>query len=168
MTMSKEKILILDQNRINWKLRRMAYQIWERNSDWDEIMLIGIEQAGVCLASALASVLREISPLRVKLTSMKINKRDPLQDLPELTEELNGKSVVLVDDVANSGRTLLYALKPILSYAPERIMIAVLVDRTHKAFPITPDIVGHSVSTTLQDHIEVVHDSDTIQAVYLM
>ncbi len=165
--MNKQKVLILDQQRINWKLRRMAYQIWERNSDRQELMLIGIEKAGVCLAAALAAILKEISPLVVRTVSLRVNKKQPLQDPPVFTEDLNGKSVVLVDDVANSGKTLLYALKPLLGYAPDRIMIAVLVDRTHKSFPITPDIVGHSVSTTLQDHIEVVHDEHTIQAVYL-
>lgn len=165
--MNKQKVLILDQQQINWKVRRMAYQIWERNSDREEVMLIGIEKAGVCLASVLAGILTEISPLRVRLISLKIKKKHPLEGLPAFQENLDGVSVVLVDDVANSGKTLLYALKPLLDYSPDRIMIAVLVDRTHKAFPITPDIVGHSVSTTLQDHIEVVHDENTIQAVYL-
>ncbi len=165
--MNKQKVLILDQQRINWKLRRMAYQIWERNSDRDELILIGIEKAGVCLAAGLSEILQEISPLRIRTVSLRVNKKQPLKDMPVFAENLNGRSVVLIDDVANSGKTLLYALKPLLGHAPDRIMIAVLVDRTHKSFPITPDIIGHSVSTTLQDHIEVVHDEHTIQAVYL-
>ena len=165
--MNKERVLILDQQRIGRKLQRMAYQIWERNSHEKELILIGLEKGGMAVAGGLARALREISPLQVQVLPFRINKKHPLQDLPRITENLDGKSVVLVDDVANSGRTLLYALKPLLEYLPAAIMIAVLVDRTHKLFPITPDIVGHTVSTTLQEHIEVELDGEEIKAAYL-
>ncbi len=165
--MNKERVLILDKQRINWKLKRMAYQVWEHNTDVQEITIIGIENGGMAVANSLGKILSEISGLSIKLVALKMNKKEPLKDLPEIGENLDGRSVVLVDDVANSGRTLLYALKPLLNYSPSRIMIAVLVDRKHKAFPITPDIVGHTVSTTLQEQIIVEHEGDDILAAYL-
>lgn len=165
--MNKERVLILDKQRIDWKLKRMAYQVWEHNTDVHEITIIGIERAGMAVANSLGKLLNEISGLNIKLISLKMNKKEPLTDMPVIEENLDGKSIVLVDDVANSGRTLLYALKPLLNYSPSRIMIAVLVDRKHKSFPITPDIVGHAVSTTLQEQITVEHDGDDIMAAYL-
>ena len=80
---------------------------------------------------------------------------------------LNGKIVILIDDVANSGKTLLYALKPVMEYEPEKIKVVVLVDRKHKNYPITPDIIGHSVSTTLQDKIIVSYENDKITGAFL-
>ena len=96
-----------------------------------------------------------------------MNKKQPLHDEIKINEDLSGRSVVLVDDVANSGKTLLYALKPLLAYELKKILIAVLVDRKHKSFPISPDIVGHTVATTLQEHIEVEHHNNDITAAYL-
>ncbi len=165
--MKPDRILILDRKRISWKLQRMAYQIWEHNSSEQEITLIGIEQAGAALARALGDRLRQISPLNVFVHSLKVNKRDPLAAPINIEVDLNGKSIVLIDDVANSGKTLLYALRPILDFKPSCILIAVLVDREHKAFPVTPDIIGHSIATTLQENIVVELEGDTITAAYL-
>jgi pyrimidine operon attenuation protein/uracil phosphoribosyltransferase len=165
--MKPNRILILDRQRIAWKLQRMAFQIWEHNSTETQITLIGIDQAGAAMARDLGKRLRKISPLEVMVHSLKLNKRDPLSTPITIDKDLNGQSIVLVDDVANSGRTLLYALRPILDYKPSRIMIAVLVDREHKAFPVTPDIIGHSIATTLQENITVTLEGDTIDAAYL-
>lgn len=165
--MSKQKTIILDKERIDHKLQRMAYEIWENYSKEKSVTLIGIEGSGATVAKSLAKRLKDISPLKVELITVKLNKRNPLNKEPEIQENLTGKAIVLVDDVANSGKTLLYALVPVLKYEPEKIMIAVLVDRRHKSFPITPDIVGYSVSTTLQDHIEVETEGDSILAAYL-
>jgi len=165
--MNPNRILILDRQRINWKLQRMAFQIWEHNSGAKEVTLIGIESGGAAVAKSLGERLREISPLAVTVRSVKINKRDPLSTPFSIGDDLNGQSIVLVDDVANSGKTLLYALRPILDFKPSKIMIAVLVDRKHKAFPVTPDIVGHSIATTLQENIVVELDGDIVDAAYL-
>jgi pyrimidine operon attenuation protein/uracil phosphoribosyltransferase len=165
--MDKKSVLILNQERIAHKLRRMAYELWERNSDEDEIILIGIENGGKIVADNLTALLKEISPLKVKCVSININKRNPLNYVLEFSENLSGKTVVLVDDVINSGKTITYSLHAILSYDLKRVMIAVLVDRKHKSFPISSDIVGHTVATTLQDHIEVETKGNTVVAVYL-
>lgn len=163
----EKRVLILDQQRINLKLRRMAYQIWEHNSHEQELTLVGIEDSGTAMADHLAGLLREISPVKVDVVRIRMNKKDPLSEEIVLSTSLDNKSVVLVDDVANSGKTLLYALRPMLGFAPRKILIAVLVDRKHKSFPVSPDIVGHSVATTLQEHIEVVCENGTITGAYL-
>ena len=165
--MEKERIIILDKERIDRKLQRMAYQLWEYNSNESAVTLIGIEGTGLAVAKSLAERLKTISKLEVHVIAIKMNKRHPLHDEININEDLSGRSVVLVDDVANSGKTLLYALKPLLAYELKKILIVVLVDRKHKSFPISPDIVGHTVATTLQEHIEVEHHNNDITAAYL-
>ena len=165
--MGKQRTIILDKERINWKMQRMAYQVWENYSHEESITLSGIEGSGTIVAKSLERRLKEISPLKVETIIEKLNKRKPLSDEIVISEDLTGKAIVLIDDVANSGKTLLYALAPILQYEPKKVMIAVLVDRRHKSFPITPDIVGHSVSTTLQEHIDVETEGEYITAAYL-
>jgi pyrimidine operon attenuation protein/uracil phosphoribosyltransferase len=165
--MNKKKVLILDKERIGYKLRRMAYEIWERNSDEPQITLIGIEQGGKILADNLTRILKEISPLKIETISVSINKKNPLNHALDVEANLSGRAVVLVDDVINSGKTIMYSLHALLSYDLKKVMVAVLVDRKHKSFPIASDIVGHTVATTLQEHIEVETDGTEITAVYL-
>lgn len=165
--MPKERVLILDKERIQWKLQRMAYQVWEHNSSEDAVTLIGIEGSGLAVANNLAARLQQISPLKVEVIPVKLNKKKPLSKEINIAQDLTGKSIVLVDDVANSGKTLLYALRPVMDYETKKILIAVLVERKHKSFPVSPDIVGHSVATTIQEHIEVETEQDEITAAYL-
>ena len=167
MFMKKKQVLILDQERISYKLRRMAYEIWERNSDEKEIVLMGIETGGKILADNLSAILKEISPLKIKTLSLNINKKNPINHAVEIEQNLNGKTVVLCDDVINSGKTVIYSLHSLLSYDLKKMMVAVLVDRKHKSFPISSDIVGHTVATTIQDHIEVETKGKKITGVYL-
>ncbi len=165
--MKKKSVLILDQERIGYKLRRMAYEIWERNSDEKEIVIVGIETAGSIVATNLIEILQEISPLKIQSISVKMNKKNPLGFALDTDEKLNGKTVILVDDVANSGKTLMYCLNGLLAHDLKKVMVAVLVDRKHKSFPIASDIVGHTVATTIQDHIEVETKGKKVIAVYL-
>ncbi len=165
--MGKSRTLILEQKQIEHKLQRMAFQLWEINSHEESVTIIGIEQSGLVVAKNLAERLMKISGLNVKVLPLKLNKKNPLKDDINISENLDGQSVILVDDVTNSGKTLMYALKPLMSFAVKRITVAVLVDRRHKSFPVSPDITGHSVSTTLQDHIEVETNGDIITAAYL-
>ena len=165
--MEKQRILILDKERIAWKLQRMAYELWEHNSNEENITFVGIQGSGLALAKSLAKKLEEISPLKVDVISIKLNKKQPLKDSISIDQDLSKRSIVLVDDVANSGKTLLYALKPLLDFEVKKIMVAVLVDRKHKSYPVSPDIVGHSIATTLHEHIEVETSGDEITAAYL-
>lgn len=166
--MSKQKVSILDKEQIDNKLQRMAYELWEHNSNETHLTLVGVEHTGMVVAQNLATRLTAISAIQVDVLPVKMNKRNPLAGTIEFDTDLTGKSVVLVDDVSNSGKTLIYALRPILNYNTKKIMVAVLVERKHKAFPISPDIVGHSIATTLQEHIEVETKEDTITGAYLL
>ncbi len=161
------RILLLDEVRISAKLRRMAYEVWERVPEATAITVVGIEGGGLGVAKALAKILAEISGAAVDVHALRLDKRKPVTVADALPVNISGKDVVLVDDVANSGKTLLYALRPLLAYEPARILLAVLVDRAHKSFPIAPDIVGHTVSTTLQEHIEVVCEGERVVSAYL-
>lgn len=163
----EQRTLILDKTRIDRKLQRMAYQIWEHNSNEQSVTLVGIHGGGLSVANNLAKRLREISSMQVDVVNIKMNKRNPLSEDITLAEDMGGRSIVLVDDVANSGKTLLYALKPFLNYELKKIMIAVLLDRKHKEYPVSPDIVGHSIATTLQEHIIVEVKGDEVEAAYL-
>ncbi|MBS1644091.1 MAG: phosphoribosyltransferase [Bacteroidetes bacterium] len=164
MNEKADRLLLLDKERVTRKLRRMAWQIWEHNSQESIVSLVGIAGGGYEIARELCAHLKEICPLELQLVKVSLDKVNPNQHPIELDAELKGKSVVLIDDVANSGKTLLYALQSLLSGEPKSILIAVLVNRKHKAFPITPDIIGQQVATTLQEHIEVVFENDQIQA----
>ncbi|RYD51338.1 MAG: phosphoribosyltransferase [Sphingobacteriales bacterium] len=150
-----QKHLLLDAELIRRKLDRMAFEIWERFSSEDELVLLGIEPHGMVVAEALAEALRAVAPLRITVQPLTVDKKAPLTLVPEITLNLTGKAVVLVDDVANSGKTLFYALRPLLQFDLRALLIAVLVDRKHKSFPIQADVVGQTVATTLKDHIEV-------------
>lgn len=165
--MKDKRVLILDKERIAFKLRRMAYEIWERNSDEKELIVMGINGSGKVVADNLVEILKEISPLKIKSLTLDINKKSPLDFIYDTDYNLNGKTLVLVDNVANSGKTLMYCLQGVLSYDLKKVMVAVLVDRKHKSFPIAPDIVGHTVATTIQDHIEVETSGKKVKAVYL-
>ena len=160
------RVLILDSQRIERKLLRMAWQIWEHNSNRSSITLIGIAESGEAIAQKLAAHLRDISPLKVTVLRLELSKKDPVHSPVTLSGAIVDSSIVLVDDVANSGRTLLYALKPVLEAAPEKILISVLVNRKHKSFPVNPDIIGHQVATTLQENI-IVSIEDGAMAAYL-
>lgn len=165
--MKKKRVLILDKERISYKLRRMAYEIWEHNSGEKEIVLAGIDGGGRVVADNLSAMLKDISPLKVTTISLNINKKKPFGDSVKIDKDITGHAVVLVDDVVNSGKTIMYSLNALLAYDLKKLMVAVLVDRKHKNFPVASDIVGHTIATTLQDHIEVETEGKKIIAAYL-
>src|SRR5690554_4364780 len=162
------KTLVLDHVSIMQKIRRIAYQIYEFNSSEKEITFVAIEKRGVVLAERIKAELEDISGIKVTLLKLEINKKSPLHNikLNSAGEVLNNKSVILIDDVLNSGRTLIYGAKHILNYAVKNLTTVVLVDRLHRKFPIKADFVGITLSTTLQDHISVIFRKDN-DAVYL-
>lgn len=162
------KNVILTQDVIEKKIKRIAYEIYEHNSDEQEIILAGIWDRGMVLAEKIEGILQEISPLRIRLLQLDLDKQRP--ESVKLSEEIDftGKVIVLVDDVANSGRTMLYALKPFLQFLPKKIQTAVLVDRKHKSFPLSVDFVGYSLATTLQDMVMVDMEENEIRSAYLV
>ena len=153
-----KKTLILDHADIAQKTRRMAYQIVEDNYDEKELVIIGIKEEGYEYAKLLKKEIETISEFTIKFLSLTLNKQEPLSHPITIDNgklSLDNKVILLVDDVANTGKTMYYALKPIMDFSPKKVQVAVLVDRLHKLFPISSDFVGLSLSTTMQEHIRV-------------
>jgi len=147
--------LILTRDVAEKKMQRMAYEIAEQNAGENSLVLAGIKESGFIIAGKIKSLLAEVFPGSVTIIAITLDKKNPTEINISPATELNNKVVILVDDVANSGKTLLYALKPFLAYHPKKIQTLVLVERTHKMFPVTSDYVGLSVATTLQENIIV-------------
>jgi pyrimidine operon attenuation protein/uracil phosphoribosyltransferase len=166
--MPQERTLVLDHIKILQKLRRIAYQIYEFNPTEKVLAVVAIETKGVHLAERIIPILTDISGMDIELLKLSIDKNDPKRK-PSWEGDpktLEGKSVILVDDVLNSGRTLIYAARDILNHEVKKLTTVVLVDRRHRRFPIKADFVGLTLSTTLQDHIAV-EFSEGNDAVYL-
>ena len=165
-----KKIRILNSEEIQQKTRRIAYQIVEDNYDESELILIGIKPNGFEYAEQLKKEIEAIDGFKVVLVELSLNKSKPLEEEIKLhlgKKSLDNKAVIVVDDVANTGKTLYYALKPVMEFSPKKVQAAVLVDRQHKLFPVSPDFVGLSLSTTLQEHIRVEFDAKGKGAAYL-
>ncbi len=149
---------ILDTRQAQQKIHRISVEIIENNYDVDEIFLVGINNNGYTFAKLLADQLSEQQYFKVNVHRVRLNPADPAASPIELdipAANLHGKRIILTDDVANTGRTLFFALKPFLDIVPDRFELAVIVDRKHKSFPIRPDYVGISIATTLLQHIDV-------------
>lgn len=169
MTDKPTQNLILTENQILQKIKRMAYEIYENNFREKELIIAGIFDKGFLLAQMLRDELEDISPLRVILVKVEVDKQARVQSEVKLDCErgiLENKCVILVDDVLNSGRTLAYSLKPFLNTRINKLEIAVLVNRSHKLFPVSANYTGYELSTTIEEHIEVKLDEQ--KGVYLM
>ena len=153
--MSDNKKYILSAAVAEKKLRRMALEIAERNYNEPQLILIGIKDNGMVIAKKISEYLKANFKGEVIVAELGIDKKKPAAVTLSLAIDFNDKTIVLIDDVANSGRTMLYALKPLLDQYPKKIQTLALVERTHKTFPVAVDYVGFSVSTTLDEHIYV-------------
>jgi len=161
---------LLSHAQVKRKVKRLAYEILERNFREPELILAGINFRGMEFANLLLQELTEISNIGITITRLHVYPPNPLEkeirfEIP--IEDLAGKAVVIVDDVANTGRTIFYAIKPILEVLPKKVEVAVLVDRQHKTFPINADYVGLSLATTMHDNIDVQILNGKEFAVYL-
>lgn len=165
--MSGQKKYILTEETVSKKIARLALEIIENNIEEQEIYFVGIEGKGLALAKKIREQVMANSAVNVQLITLKMNKTrsEPI----ELSQSVNynGKVVIVIDDVTNSGRTLLYALKPFLEFHPKKIRTLVLVERTHTLFPVSPDYKGVSLATTLQEHITVEVENDKITGAFL-
>ena len=163
------KIQILDRQQVDRKINRLAWEIYENNSKEDEITIVGISGRGEILASRLSKMINQISLIKTKLGTIDLDKDNPFQN--EITIDLSvadytNKVVVLIDDVLNSGKTLMYASKYFLNTPLSKLFTVVLIDRNHNRFPIKADCVGLSLATTLQEYVLVVLDENS-EGVYL-
>ncbi|WP_448528599.1 phosphoribosyltransferase family protein [Raineya sp.] len=161
---------ILSAKQVHQKIRRLAYQIYENHFEETEIVLVGIENMGLHLAYLLHKEIQAVSPLKVRLCSLKLDKTAPLSQPIQISEDIANlahKSIILIDDVLNSGKTMFYAFKPFFEIPIKSLQTLVLVNRDNKLFPINPDYVGYSLATTLQNHVSVVLDEESRLGVYL-
>lgn len=161
------KSQILDKNQLIQKIKRIAFEIYERNFREESIVLAGIDQNGYVFADLLKEEIEKISPIQVVLIKITLDKQTRLQTNihvdadPELYKN---RTVILTDDVLNTGRVLAYALKPFLAVETTKLQTAVLVDRSHQLFPIVADYVGYSLATTIREHVEVSLDPEKFGA----
>ena len=168
--MSSKKTLVLNALQVEQKINRMAYEIYENNYEEKEVIVAGIAQHGFILAKRIASVLENISPIKTKLFEISLDKDNPFNSKATSKisdKEIKDKTIILVDDVLNSGQTLIYGAKLFMNVAVKKIITVVLVDRNHTRYPVKADYVGLSLSTTLQEHISVELTGNGKDAVYL-
>lgn len=163
------KNIILTKQEIEHKIKRIAYQIYETYVDEEEIVIAGITTNGFIFAKKIAQELEKIAELKISLCEVKINKQNP--ELPIHTslpkEQYTNKGLILVDDVLNSGTTLIYAVRHFLDVPLKKFKTAVLVDRNHKKYPVKADFKGISLSTSSLEHVQVVFDENGDNYAYL-
>ena len=160
------KNIILTNEEIIHKTKRISYQILETFVDEKEVVIAGIANSGYTFAQKISEELSKISDLKVVLCEVKINKQNPKDNITTSlqTSEYENKALVLVDDVLNSGATLRYGVKHFLDVPLSKFKTAVLIDRNHKKYPVKADFKGISLSTSLQEHIQVVFEKDNSYA----
>jgi pyrimidine operon attenuation protein/uracil phosphoribosyltransferase len=149
---------LLSNTQIAQKINRLAIEILEHNYTEKSIVLAGINNNGLGFAKLIKRAINKISDVEITLANISLNPAKPTKDDVNIDlsdSELKNKVVIIVDDVANTGRTIFYAFKPFLDILTKKVEVAVLVDRKHKSFPIKVDYVGLSLATTLKDNIKV-------------
>jgi len=162
-----ESSIILTNEQIHNKTRRIAYQIYEDNCKEKEIIIAGINGNGYVFAQKICEILTSISDLNVVLCEVKIDKKNPLKDVSTDLKSNNykNKTLILVDDVLNSGTTLIYGIKHFLEVPLKRFNTAVLVNRNHKKYPVKADYKGISLSTSMREHVSVVFEAENSYAI---
>lgn len=159
--------VILDKKQIAHKLRRIAFQIYEANVNEQQVVIAGIVENGYTAAKKIKKLVEEISPLKVVLCKVFIDKKNPTAEITTSlsTKAYTNESLILVDDVLHSGTTLIYGVKHFLNVPLKQFKTAVLVDRNHKKFPIKADYKGISLSTSINENVSVIFESGKDRAV---
>ena len=168
--MPNQPLLILNQQQIQQKIDRIAYQILEDNFDEKEILIAGMLPRGTHIARRLKDILDEIAPFKSKLLTIDVDRNSTSLNakIDFDVNDCKGKVVILVDDVLNSGKALAYGFGVFLNAPLKKLRTVVLVDRNHKSFPVTTDYAGIALSTIIKQHIDVVLNKDGEEdAVYL-
>lgn len=165
--MNKIDSVILDKKQIAHKIKRMAYQLYESNVNETEVIIAGIKENGFTLAKKIKAEVESISPIKVILCEVIIDKRNPTSEITTSLkpEEYQNKSLLLVDDVLHSGTTLIYGIKHFLDVPLKQFKTAVLVDRNHKKYPVKADFKGISLSTSLNENVKVVFEENNDRAI---
>jgi pyrimidine operon attenuation protein / uracil phosphoribosyltransferase len=166
---------ILDESSLQRTLIRMTHELIERNKGVDQVVLVGIYTRGYTLALRMAANIEKFEQLVVPVVGLNIRYwRDDIDisgiEKPELGIDINGKIVVLIDDVLFKGRTVRAAMDGIMDFGrPAMIQLAVLVDRGHRELPIRADVVGKNVPTSILESVKVVLiENDGMDAVNIL
>lgn len=156
--------IILTDEQIQHKIKRIAYQIYETNVYEKEIVIAGIADNGYLFAQRLKSILESISDINVVLCKVSMDKKSPQNTVITSLQpiEYQNKSLVLADDVLNSGTALIYGVKHFLDVPLIRFKTAVLVNRNHKKYPIKADFKGISLSTSLHERVVVKFGKESV------
>lgn len=159
MNLTLKQNQILSETQVNQIIRRMAFQIHEYNFDEKQLVIVGVYDNGCIIAQKIAGEMAVIAPeKKVILVRLDVNKQNPLASDVKLNiglDKLRGKALVIVDDVLNTGKTMAHALKAILEVDVKKLEVAVLVNRSHKLFPISAKYQGYELSTSIDEHVEV-------------
>ena len=150
--------IVLTKTQIDQKITRLAHQIIENSYGESHIFIGGICGNGKILANALGEIIKSNSDLELTIFEINLHKDQPLQHEINLSidsELLKNSFIVLVDDVLNSGKTMQYALMKLLEKPVKAIKTVSLVDRRHRRYPIKADFVGITLTTTLQERVEM-------------
>ena len=163
----QEKTIILNHQQITHKIKRMAYQVYETNVNEKEVIIAGIKENGYLLAEKIKEEVEKIAPIKVQLCEVYIDKKEPTNPISTSMElsDFKNQSVLLVDDVLNSGTTLIYGVKHFLEVPLKQFKTAVLVDRNHKKYPVKADFKGISLSTSINENISVIFEKDSCKAI---
>lgn len=165
--MQEINTVILDKKQIAHKIKRMAYQVYETNVGETEVVIAGIKANGYILAKKIKAEVEKISPIKVLLCEVAIDKKNPTSPIKTSLkpEEYKNRSLLLVDDVLHSGTTLIYGVKHFLEVPLKQFKTAVLVDRNHKKYPVKADFKGISLSTSLNENVSVIFEKNKDRAV---
>lgn len=161
----KNATLILNSEKIDLIITRLAYEIYEHYYDSEELIILGIEKYGFNLAKKILDQLKIISPIKYQLYSIKLNKKNlPLSKIDFDPKQFSGKEILIVDDVMNTGRVLYYTAGLFHNQPVKSVNTLVLINRNHPKFPVFPRFNGMQLSTTLKDHVEVTKSSKGFKA----
>jgi pyrimidine operon attenuation protein / uracil phosphoribosyltransferase len=163
----KNRTCVLEKDSISRKMKRMALEVAEQNSDEKELVIAGITGNGEIVAKGLVRELNKLAGFSIVQATIQLNKKEPGTVLFQPHVDMDNKVVIIVDDVSNTGKTMMYAFKPLLEIHPRKVQTLVLVERSHKLFPVQTDYTGLSITTTLQEHIAVETEGDEIVGAWL-
>ena len=167
MSSVQTRAAILDEEAVKRKIKRMALEVAEQNAGEKEVVIAGIVGNGETVAQSIADELRKISSIKTTVITIQLNKRELGDVTLQPSIDIDQRIIIIADDVANTGKTMFYALKPFLNSSPKKIQTLALVERSHKLFPIQTDYTGLSIATTLQEHITVETEGQRITGAWL-
>jgi pyrimidine operon attenuation protein/uracil phosphoribosyltransferase len=170
-----EKAHILNENDIDRVVRRISHEILEKNKGPESLVFIGVQKRGVPLAKRIVENIEEFEGIKIKAGKLDITfYRDdigqnikPVAQITDISFDIEGKNVILVDDVLYTGRTVRAALDAIIDFGrPKSIQLVVLIDRGHRELPIRADYVGKNLPTSLNEAVEVkLKETDGVDSV---